>query len=213
MSFELVIWHEPGQITADRAARTAAPDARAGIPPHPAVAAFAQDFAKALPDTADTALDAGGSRYAAVRMAPEHADEISTRVYALAKAHGLVCYDPGRGLVHNLEPRTAHPETQLHTGDGMVVADPDRGLVRDVLGRLSPADNPFAALVLFGRHFIQVSPETGPGGGTGYELEYKDSPRNLLYRTHVDDLAEVRRAFDEYARDERGFLERLEWET
>ncbi|MFC5748641.1 hypothetical protein [Actinomadura rugatobispora] len=210
MSFELVIWHEPGQITADRAARTVAPDARTGIPPHPAVAAFVQEFAKAFPDTD---LDDGGPRYAVVRTAPEQADEISTQVYALARAHGLVCYDPGRGLVHNLEPRTAHPETRLHTGDGMVVADPDRGLVQDVLGRLSPAENPFAVLVLFGRHFIQVSPETRPGGGTGYELEYKDSPRNLLYRTHVDDLAEVRRAFDEYARDERGFLERLEWAT
>ncbi|GAA3963791.1 hypothetical protein GCM10023085_52960 [Actinomadura viridis] len=208
MSFELAVWYEPEPITAARAAATE----RGGIPPHPAVAAFARDAAEAFPDAEIEAeieadADAGGSRHAVVRMPPDRADAISAEVYALARAHGLICHDPGRGLVHNLAPTPVHPETQLHTGDGMVVTDPDLGLVHDVLGRLSPAGNPFAALVLFGRHFIQVSPERG-----GYELEYKDSPRNVLYRTHVDDLGEVRRAFAEYARDERGFLDRLAWE-
>ncbi|MFF5264165.1 hypothetical protein ACFY4C_34995 [Actinomadura viridis] len=212
MSFELAVWYEPEPITAARAAATE----RGAIAPHPAVAAFARDAAAAFPDAeieaeADAGdgaeADARGVRRAVVRMPPDRADAISAEVYALARAHGLICHDPGRGLVHNLAPTPVHPGTQLHTGDGMVVTDPDLGLVHDVLGRLSPAGNPFAALVLFGRHFIQVSPERG-----GYELEYKDGLRDVIHRTHVDDLGEVRRAFAEYARDERGFLDRLSWE-
>ncbi|MEW2359728.1 hypothetical protein [Spirillospora sp. NPDC029432] len=199
MSFELVAWPAQGPVTAEEAAALD----RAALPPHPAVTAFAADLAAAAPDTG---LETGGSRYAAVTMAPDRADEVATLVYGLAKANGLVCYDPGRGLVHNLAPRTAHPETQLHTGDGMVVIDPDLGLIRDVLGRLSPR-NPFAALVLFGHHFVQVSPEPG-----GYELEYKDSAAGRLYRTRTADLADVRRAFEEYATDDRSFLDRHAWE-
>jgi hypothetical protein len=88
---------------------------------------------------------------------------------------------------------------QLHTGDGLIVHDPDLGLVHDVLATLSP-QNPFAALVNFGQHFIQVSP--------GYELEYKDKE---LIRTEVAELEEVQRAFQEYATGERGFLGRHEW--
>jgi hypothetical protein len=199
MTFELAVWHEPAPITAERAGSVV----RGEIPPHPSVAAFAREAATEIPD-AD--LETEGSRYAVVRMAPEHADEISNRVYGLAKAHGLVCHDPHRGLVHNLAPRIAEPGTQLHTGDGMIVIDPDLGLVRDVLGRLSP-QNPFAALVLFGRHFLQVATESG-----GYELEYKDSLAGRIHRTRLDDLGEIRRAFEEYATGDRAFLGRYAWE-
>ncbi|MFD0685773.1 hypothetical protein [Actinomadura fibrosa] len=198
MTFELVVWHDPAPVTVARAAGT---DFGA-VPLHPAVAAFAEQLAKVRPDADVTAP---GSRYARVRMAPELADEISAEVYALARAHGLVCYDPVRRLVHNLGPTGAYEGVQFHTGDGMVVVDPDLPLVHDVLGTLG-TENPFAALVVFGRHFIQVSPEDG-----GYELEYKDSVQGRLYRTHVPDLADVRRAFAEYAADERHFLDRYAW--
>jgi hypothetical protein len=197
--YELVVWHEPEPITV-AAAETLA---RGEIPPHPSVADFVRDLASEHPDAEVTA---DGSRYATVKMAPDRADEISARVYGLARAHGLVCYDPDRRLVHNRTPTGVHPETQLHTGDGMIVTDPDLGLVRDVLGRLS-VQNPFAALVLFGSGFLQVAPEPG-----GYELEYKDSPARRLYRTRVDDLGEVRRAFQEYASGDLAFLDRHGWE-
>ncbi|MFG1998795.1 hypothetical protein ACGFNU_06565 [Spirillospora sp. NPDC048911] len=198
MTYELVIWHEDAPIARDRAA-TAFEEAA----PDPAVAAFAKEFAERFPDVE---VSAEGERFARVRMAPERADEVSAQVYELAKAFGLTCYDPHRGLVHNLGPTGAYKGMQLHTGDGVQVVDPDLGLVRDVLERLSD-QNPFAALVVFGQHFIQVAPEPG-----GYELEYKDSVQGKLHRTHVDDLAEVQRAFDEYARDDRAFLGRHTWE-
>lgn len=134
-----------------------------------------------------------------VTMEPEEMDEVSNRVFAAAAAYGLVCYDPQRDLVHNRVPVGVYPEMQLHTGDGMIVVNPDLGLVRDFLGTLSPG-NPFAALVVFGQHFIQVSP--------GYELEYKEG---FMRRAVVEDLEEVRRAFAEYARGERGFLDRHDW--
>ncbi|MFI6501129.1 hypothetical protein [Nonomuraea typhae] len=132
-------------------------------------------------------------------------DEMSSQVFTVARTHDLVCYDPQRDLVHNTTPRGAYEGMQLHTGDGMIVTDPDLGLVHDVLATLSP-QNPFAALVTFGRHFMQVSPETG-----GYELEYKEG--GVLHRTLVPALDEIQRSFEEYARDDRAFLTRLAWSS
>ncbi|MEU8201571.1 hypothetical protein [Streptosporangium sp. NPDC049046] len=140
-----------------------------------------------------------------VSMDPEHADEVSSEVFALATECGLVCYDPQRGLVHNLSPRGVYPTMEMRTGDGMIVVSPDLQFISDALATMSP-QNPFTALVVFGEHFVQSSPEI-----SGYELEYKDSVRNRMFRTHVPDLKAVQEAFTEYATGERAFLERHDW--
>ncbi|MER5647379.1 hypothetical protein [Streptosporangium sp. NPDC002524] len=140
-----------------------------------------------------------------VRVDLERADEVSAEVFALAAECGLVCYDPQRGLVHNLSPRGVYPTMEMRTGDGMIVVGPDLRLISDTLATMSP-QNPFTALVVFGEHFVQSSPET-----SGYELEYKDSVRNRMFRTHVPDLGAVQDAFTEYATGERAFLERHDW--
>ncbi|MGW4662951.1 hypothetical protein [Streptosporangium sandarakinum] len=200
MSFELAVWYEPEPISRERAERVYHALHR-GEPgaaePHPQVTAFAARLAGAEQVSPEFAL---------VTVEPERADEVSGEVFALARECGLVCYDPQRGLVHNLAPLGVYAGMQLHTGDGMIVVDPDLGLVHDALGTLSP-QNPFTALVVFGSHFIQVSPEI-----TGYELEYKDSSRDLMLRTHVPDPEAVRTAFAEYATGGRDFLERHDWE-
>jgi hypothetical protein len=190
MSVELMVWDEPVPISRDKAraeylaARRA--DPVAGDPP---------DVAKELPGEV-TVLP--GS-HVLVTMDLDTMDELSARVFTIARAHGLICYDPQRDLVHNVAPLGVYDGMQLHSGDGMIVHDPDLGLVRDVLGTLSP-QNPFVTLVNFGRHFLQVSP--------GYELEYKEG---TLVRTMVPDLEEVRQAFHEYATGDRSFLARHEW--
>lgn len=183
-----MVWSEPEPITRDRARAlylAAKKDRPGGEPP-----AYTADLPGEVTVHGERVL---------VTMELDAMDEASARVFAVARTAGLVCYDPQRDLVHNLAPLGVYPGMQLHTGDGMIVTDPDLGLVRDVLATLS-AQNPFAALVSFGQHFIQVSP--------GYELEYKEG---VLRSAMVDDLAEVQRAFLEYAVGERGFLERHAW--
>ncbi|GII04136.1 hypothetical protein [Planobispora takensis] len=200
MSFELAVWHEPKPITKEyaenvfRALRRGEP-ASAGA--HPGVAAFAGQLAEA---------EQISPEYALVTVELERSDEVAGAAFRLARACGLVCYDPQRRLVHNLEPVGAYPGMQMHTGDGMILVDPDLQLVDDALATMSP-QNPFTALVVFGRHFIQSSPETG-----GYELEYKDSVRNEMFRTHVPDLEAVQDAFTEYATGECDFLDRHDWQ-
>ncbi|MGC5013097.1 hypothetical protein ACLQ2R_20250 [Streptosporangium sp. DT93] len=223
MSFELAVWHEPEPITRERArdvfqaARHAEPGgvpARAGerldrpttpdetpgkaeaAERHPGVAAFTERLPGAERLSPGLVL---------VTLPPERADEESAEVFALAAECGLVCYDPQRHLVHNREPRGVHPAMEMRTGDGMIVVDPDLRLVSDALTTLSP-QNPFMALVVFGEHFVQTSPEL-----SGYELEYRDSVRGRMFRTHVPDLAAVQEAFAEYATGGRAFLERHDW--
>ncbi|WP_433253072.1 hypothetical protein ACQPYK_08980 [Streptosporangium sp. CA-135522] len=199
MNVELAVWHESEPITKERAEnvfqalRRGEPDAAV---PHPGVAAFAERLPEA---------EQASPAHATVAVEPERADEVSGEAFALARACGLVCYDPQRGLVHNLAPLGVYSGMQMHTGDGMIVVDPDLRLVTDALTTMSP-QNPFTALVVFGEHFIQTSPEM-----TGYELEYKDSVQDLMFRTHVPDLETVQDAFTEYATGGRAFLERHAW--
>ncbi|MFC4536895.1 hypothetical protein [Sphaerisporangium dianthi] len=219
VNFVLAVWHEPKPITKERAkevftalggeAATPAgphPDTpaaaasheavAASVGPHPGVAAFAERLPETVPVSPAFAL---------VIVDLERSDEVASAAFALARRCELVCYDPQRDLVHNLAPTGAYREMQLHTGDGLVITDPDLGLVSDVAATLSP-ENPFAALVVFGHHFVQVSPEP-----SGYELEYKDSLRNVLLRTHTADLEVVREAFAEYATGGRAFLDHHDW--
>ncbi|MGV9779011.1 hypothetical protein [Streptosporangium sp. NPDC003464] len=199
MSVELAVWHEPEPISRQRA-ESVFQALRRGEPgaaePHPGVAAFAGRLAEA---------EQVSPAHAVVTVDPDRADEVSGEVFALARECGLVCYDPQRGLVHNLAPLGVYSGMQMHTGDGMIVVDPDLRLVTDALATMSP-QNPFTALVVFGEHFVQTSPEI-----TGYELEYKDSVQDLMFRTHVPDLETVQDAFAEYATGGRAFLDRHDW--
>ncbi|MEV5569545.1 hypothetical protein AB0L06_05820 [Spirillospora sp. NPDC052269] len=199
MTYELLLWRSDRPLTREDAAGID----ETGAEPTPVIGEFVIELRRLHSDVQVT--ETGGGRFARVEMADDRADQVSTDVYAIAQGHGLIVWDPVRGLVHNIAPVGVYPGMQLHTGDGMVVIDPDLGLVRDVLTRLGP-ENPFAALVVFGHHFIQVSPEEG-----AYELEYKDGARGELYRARVPELAEVQRAFTEYANDDRGFLDRHTW--
>lgn len=184
-----MVWDEPVPISRDQA-RTTYLAVKRSDP----VEGDVPDVAKELPG--QVTLYPG---HVLVTMDLDTMDESSAQVFTTARAHGLVCYDPQRDLVHNVAPLGVYEGMQLHTGDGMVVHDPDLGLVQDVLATLSP-QNPFVALVNFGRHFLQVSP--------GYELEYKEG---AMVRAVVSELAEVQQAFHEYATGERGFLTRHAW--
>ncbi|WP_240972597.1 hypothetical protein [Nonomuraea composti] len=189
MSVELMVWDEPVPISRDQARAT-----YLAVKRTPPGTGTAPDVAKELPG--EVTLYPG---HVLVSMDLDTMDELSAQVFTVARAHGLVCYDPQRDLVHNVAPLGVYEGMQLHTGDGMVVHDPDLGLIHDVLGTMS-AQNPFVALVNFGQHFLQVSP--------GFELEYKEG--NLV-RAMVAELEEVRQAFNEYATGERGFLSRHQW--
>ncbi|MFI6508344.1 hypothetical protein ACIBCT_12115 [Streptosporangium sp. NPDC050855] len=218
MSFELAVWYEPEPISREQArsvlqeARHAAPEgvrARPGeadhrgedeaevAEPHPGVVAFAERLPGAGWLSPDLVL---------VTLTPQEADQVSAEVFALAAECGLVCYDPQRHLVHNLGPRGVYPTMEMRTGDGMIVVGPDLRLVSDALTTLSP-QNPFMALIVFGEHFVQTSPEP-----SGYELEYRDSVRGRMFRTHVADLSAVQDAFTEYATGVRAFLDRHDWQ-
>ncbi|WP_236050998.1 hypothetical protein [Nonomuraea cypriaca] len=189
MSVELMVWDEPVPISRDQARATYLAVKRTGP-----VNGDEPDIAKELPG--EVTIYPG---HVLITMDLDTMDELSAQVFTIARAHGLVCYDPQRDLVHNVAPLGVYEGMQLHTGDGMIVHDPDLGLVHDVLATLSP-QNPFVALVNFGHHFLQVSP--------GHELEYKEG---TLVRAMVPELEEVRRAFNEYATGERAFLTRHEW--
>ncbi|NUW36666.1 hypothetical protein HTZ77_35445 [Nonomuraea sp. SMC257] len=199
-----MVWDEPVPISRDEA-RAAYLAAKKGRP----VQGELPQVAKELPG-----LVTVFPGHVLVTMDPESMDEMSAQVFAIARAHGLVCYDPQRDLVHNVGPLGVYQGMQLHTGDGMIVHDPDLGLVHDVLATLS-AQNPFAALVTFGHHFIQVSPAepaepAEPTAPAGYEVEYKEGH---MVRTLMPRLDDVRQAFHEYATGERAFLTRHDWSS
>ncbi|GAB1820529.1 hypothetical protein [Herbidospora sp. RD11066] len=184
MTFELALWYEPEPISREDA-RDLYPKAQ--IPPD-----TSRQLAAALP---------GATVDGAFVIAPDDlTDEVGNAAFAFAREHNLVCYDPQRHLIHNREPLGAYRDVQLHTGDGMVVHDPDLNLVNDVLETLSP-ENPFMALVVYGHHFVQVSP--------GYEVDFKE--QGVIRSTTTTDKAEVRKIVLLYLVGDRSFLDAHEW--
>lgn len=204
MSFELGVWREASPIGRepaliryrDRDFGQASPE----------VAAFWDELCglveKGVIDGSEHAPD-----HVIVRAPLEYMDQISEVVYGLARANRLVCYDPQRHLVSNLTPLGVYPDLLLHTGDGLMLEQPDLGLVDDVLGRLS-TENPFVALVVPGRHFLQTSEESEGE----YTLEYRDSVQRRMAAATTPDLAELRHAFQSYALGDSSFLNRFHWE-
>lgn len=184
MTFEVALWYEPEPISKEEARDRYR---KAELSPETSRA-----LAAALPSaTVDGAL---------VSAPDEAIDEVGNAAFAFAREHGLVCYDARRHLIHNREPLGAYREAQLHTGDGVVAHDPDLNLVNDVLETLS-AENPFMALVVYGAHFIQVSP--------GYEVDFKEG--GVIRSTATPDREQVRRMVLLYLVGDRSFLDAHEW--
>lgn len=201
MSFELGVWREAAPISREAALAKF----RARDFPEDGAAAFWH----ALRELVDEELLKDSSHapdHVIVRCPVECMDEISGVVLGLARAHGLVCYDPRRHLVSNLEPLGAFPELRLHTGDGLVLEQPDLGLINDVLTQIS-AENPFVALVVPNTHFLQTSEEK-PGE---YTLEFRDVIKSEMIATTIPDRAALQAAFHSYAQADLSFLTHHSW--
>ncbi|WP_062438516.1 hypothetical protein [Herbidospora daliensis] len=184
MTFELALWYEPEPISKEEARDRYR---KVRIPED-----VSRSLAAALP---------GGTVDGALVSGPDEAvDEVGNAAFEFAREHGLVCYDARRHLIHNREPLGAYREVQLHTGDGVNALDPDLNLVNDVLETLS-AENPFMALVVYGHHFIQVSP--------GYEVDFKEE--GVIRSTSTTDKEQVRRMVLLYLVGDRSFLDAHEW--
>jgi hypothetical protein len=220
MSFDLYVWREVQPITAERASRVHGQLAGGHtdlVEPDPRVDAFYRELIARFPpleDLSDEELDSSPwsvspgdagrypgmpLRYVGASIRWSRAQDVSAHMVHLAKRHGLVCFDPQAGRVHNPAEPAPAGGARLTFCDGSAVEDPSPADLRPLLRRLS-ARNWYAVLERQSGWFLQVG--VGPNAGGvppgQFALEYQEGAIDRHYRAvvgSVDDVAAVFEAF------------------
>jgi hypothetical protein len=195
MSFDLFLWHELEPITpaiAESKLRRWHDEEPGVFHAHPAVlslyAALLDRFPpesgvwSVSPSASDTIL--------ALNVAWSRAGEVGSAVVALAREHGLVCYEPQS---HLLNPNAAGhiAAFTLTSATGPDVPDPTPERIEQRIRSLGP-DNHFLILERADGWFVQVGYGPAAGAGPGrYALEYREGAPEEHYRAETPDVTEA----------------------
>jgi len=211
MSFDLYIWSSRQPVTSDRAQeifRLLADGHDDAVEPDDRVLALHRELIDRYPPLetlGDTELESSPwtmspdatDRRVVLCMSWSTAAEASPFVLELAKQHGLVCFDPQSGQIHQPDTGAA---LHLESCDGSRIYNPTRQDLRRALDSLSP-DNWYACLEREPGWFVQV----GIGSYAGdvpagkFGLEYREGTPERHVRALVDSLEAVAGAFDGFA--------------
>ncbi|GLW32560.1 hypothetical protein [Actinoplanes regularis] len=215
MSFDLFVWHEPEPITpaiAETKLRRWHEGESGVFRANPAVPAM---FAALLdrfppgtevwsgdPSPSDTVLH--------LSVVWSRAGEVGAAVVALAREHGLICYEP---QTHLLNPNAAGHVAAftLTSADGPDVPDPTSKRIDERIGHLG-LDNHFLVLERSDGWFVQVG--YGPAAGTEpgrYALEYREGTPKEHYRTETPDRTEATRLLTEFLAGADTYKRRHTW--
>lgn len=226
MSFDLYIWREQHPITAEHA-NTICQELAEGrddaVEPDTRVLAFHQELTDQFPDLeslSDEELesspwnmnpDATSSRVI-LCMGWSSADEVSQLILELADRHGLVCFDPQGGQIHNPTQALTAGGLRLEFCDGSQINDPSREDLRVHVQRLS-AKNWYAVLERRPGWFVQVG--IGPFAGNvppgKFALEYCEGAPDRHYRVLVDNLDDVLALFEGFATGDEAWKTAYSW--
>ncbi|AEV87618.1 hypothetical protein ACWT_6606 [Actinoplanes sp. SE50] len=209
MSFDLYVWHEPEPITpaiAESRLRQGA------FRPHPAVRAMRAALLDRFPPGSGTwsIVPPASDELLALSVAWPRAGEVGAAVVALAREHGLVCYEPQSGL---LNPNAAGhlAAFTLTSAAGPEIPDPSSDRIDTLVGELGP-DNHFVILERSDGWFVQVG--YGPAAGTEpgrYALEYREGGPEHHFRTETTDPLEASRLLTGFLTGDDSWKRRYVW--
>lgn len=144
-------------------------------------------------------------------MAWSRVAETMPFVLELAGRHGLVCFDPTAGVVH--DPAVPSSGLRMEFCDGSVIVDPALKELGPLLGRLSPA-NWYAWLERGDGWFVQAGIGRNAGGVPDgkFALEYREGTADRHYRVVVNDLAAAVGLFEDFAAGRESFKGGFAWD-
>ncbi|WP_020577895.1 hypothetical protein [Actinopolymorpha alba] len=225
MSFDLYVWGLPQPVTvklAEQICEQLAHDHAVVVAADPRVEAFYQAVTErfpALEGLTDEALD-DSPWCMSPGLSPSHlimnirwscAQEVARWIIPLAAEHGLVCFDPQSGRVHN-PPRPDMNELRLEFYDGSMVDSPAPADLRRLLQALSER-NWYASLEKEPDWFVQVGvgQQAGDVPEGHYAVEYREGAPDRHYRTLMASLDDVAAVFVGFATDDQTWKNTSAW--
>lgn len=213
MSADLAVWYEPrtlGDAQAQVVYESLTGREQSTPPQVSEVIAFLQALLARYP------LDAPGSPWTAapsttvgavmLTVSWPRAEEVFPVVIALAREHGLLCYDPQAGLVRTYA-RTG--KTTLSTADGVRMADPSAGQIGDALADLDESN--WFAILERGHEGSEVYLQTARNEG-GFLLEHREGSPERHYTVKVTDRDRLVRAFAAFVAGDDAWKGWFAWE-
>jgi hypothetical protein len=216
MSFDLYVWHEPEPITpaiAENKVRRWQEGDSGVFRPHPAVPRMRAALLERFPPRSDawSTDPAPADAILSLTVSWSRAGEVGAAVVALARAHGLICYEPQS---HLLNPNAAGhiPGFALSSAIGPDVPDPTPERIDRLVRRLGP-DNHFLILERADGWFVQVGYGPAAGAPAGrYALEYREGSPEEHYRSETTDLTEAIALLTDFLAGATTFKRRHTWQ-
>ncbi|MFI1994376.1 hypothetical protein [Actinoplanes sp. NPDC020271] len=215
MSFDLYVWHEPEAITpglAESKLRRRHDGEPGMFRAHPAVLRLHDDLLRRFPpesgawavtpQPSDILLD--------LTIAWSRAGEVGAAVVALAREHGLVCYEPQS---HLLNPNAAGHIAgfTLTSAAGPDVPDPTPERIEQRIRELGE-ENHFLILERADGWFVQVGFGPAAGAEPGrYALEYREGHPDKHYRTETTDGEAAARLLTDFLAGDEAYKRRHVW--
>jgi hypothetical protein len=208
VTFSLIVWHEAAAITAEQAEAKlerfgeGEPDV---FTPHPAVAQARAELLRRFsaaqlivpPPPADAVLH--------LAVAWAHAAEVTAAVTEVTAAAGLVCYDPGGGLLRANALARQAPYT-LTSDANPRIPDPDPARLDRIARRLGTRCT-YVILERADGWFVQSAYRHG-----GYAIEYQEGGLDRHFHTETTDLDEVIRFLREFRAGDESYKQRHAWQ-
>ncbi|BCJ41881.1 hypothetical protein GCM10010168_75690 [Actinoplanes ianthinogenes] len=215
MSFDLYVWHEPESITpaiAETKLRRWHEEEPGVLRPHPAVLAMHADLLERFPPDSGawSSVPAPSDLVLHLTVDWSRAGEVGAAVVALARQHGLVCYEPQSHLLNPNAPGHAAGFT-LTSATGPDIPDPTPDRIERVMSRLG-VDNHFAILERADGWFVQVGYGPAAGAAPGeYALEYREGGPEHHFRAETSDRTEAERLLTEFLAGDESWRQRHVW--
>ncbi|GIF03698.1 hypothetical protein [Actinoplanes siamensis] len=216
MSFDLYVWHEPEPITpaiAESKLRRWRDEEEPGVfRAHHAVPEMLSALLERFPQDSDvwSSGPAPSDAILSLSVAWPRAGEVGAAVVALAREHGLVCYEP---QTHLLNPNAAGHIAgfTLTSAAGPELPDPTPHKIEQRVRGLGP-DNHFLILERADGWFVQVGYGPAAGADPGrYALEYREGAPERHYRTETPDVTEAVRLLTDFLSGADSYKRRHTW--
>ncbi|KUL32628.1 hypothetical protein [Actinoplanes awajinensis] len=215
MSFDLYVWHEPDPITpviAENKLRRWREGEAGVFRPHPAVPEMLAALQGRFPPNAGawTVAPTPSDAILALAVSWSRAGEVGAATVALAREHGLICYEPQS---HLLNPNAAGhaPGFTLTSATGPDIPDPSPERIEALVAALGP-ENHFLILERSDGWFVQVGYGPAAGAEPGwYALEYRESVPEKHFRTETVDEVEAARLLIDFQAGSDAWKRRHKW--
>jgi hypothetical protein len=216
MSYDLAVWRADRPITTEEAEgvyQRLCDGEHGAVPRCSGIKSFLSALVDDNPDLDDANVDDSpwsapldhSKGHVVMCLVPSAVDDLLPEIEALAERFDLVLYDPQRSIVLYPPRLAAMPHLRLLLEDDTCYDNPTARQIQKGLKSLND-DNTFAILERTDAEYIQTLLD-----GAEYVVEYRAGGPDQHFQAFADDVAEVVRVFQAYAKGDDAWKQAFDW--